>query len=318
MAKALVSDILTPENWQNYGVQRTKELSALFASGLVSSVPDIVLPVGGGTINMPFFNDLTGDAQNLSDSTPLEVNGIGTGKDVAVVVGRGNAWAVNDLAALLSGADPYKQILDLVASWWTRQLQKELVAMLDGAFSAATVASGLVSDVSGEADAADNSFNESTFIDATQLLGDAKDIVTAVVMHSAVESYLAKKKMIVYEETADKSPKIPTYLGKRVIVDDGVPVDSGVYTSYIFGPGAVGFAEDSIGDGDVETDRDILAGDTVAAMHRRFILHPRGIKWRGTAADAFPTRTELAVGTNWQRVYDVKKIRMIQFKHKII
>ncbi|MBS3953628.1 MAG: coat protein [Methylomicrobium sp.] len=315
MAKTLISDILKPENWNEYGVVRTAELSALFQSGIVSQIPDISLPSGGGTINLPYFNDLTGDAENLSDSTPLTVGNITTGKDVAAVIGRGRAFSVNDLAAVFSGADPAMAIIDLLAGYWARQMQKELIGTLGGAF-AATSMSGNVLDVSAGASEALRAINESTFIDATQLLGDAKDGVTAVAMHSATEAYLAKKQMIVYETTADKNVRIPTYLGKRVIVDDGLPVATGTYTTYLFAPGAVGFAEGTIGEQDLETDRDILAGDTVMTMRRRFMLHPRGIKWQGTPAAAFPSRAELAVGTNWARVFENKQIRIVQFKHK--
>lgn len=316
MAKTLISDILQPANWNDYGVMRTAELSALWQSGIVAAVPDITLPKGGGTVNMPFFNDLTGDAENLSDSSALTVGNIGTGKDVSVVVGRGRAFSVNDLAGVFAGADPAAAIIDLLAAYWARQMQKELVGLLGGAFAAASM-SGNVSDISAGASEAARAINQGTFIDAVQLLGDAKDGVSAIIMHSAVESYLAKQQMIVYETTADKAVRIPTYMGKRVIVDDGMPVTSGTYTSYIFAPGAVGFAEDTIGDQDLETDRDILAGDTVMTMRRRFILHPRGIKWQGTPAGAFPSRAELATGTNWARVFENKQIRIVQFKHKI-
>jgi hypothetical protein len=316
MSATRIADILKPQIWNAYGIQRTAELSALFQSGIVAAVAGITLPKGGGTINLPFFNDLTGDAENLSDSSPLTVGNIGTAQDIAAVIGRGRAFGVNDLAGVFSGADPAAAIMDLLAGYWARQLQAELIKVLTGAFAAASM-SGNVSDISGGASEAVRAINQNTFIDATQLLGDAKDSVTAIAMHSAVEAYLAKQQMIVYETTADKGERIATYLGKRVIVDDGMPVSSGTYTSYIFGPGAIGFAEDTIGEEDLETDRDILAGDTVMTMRRRFLLHPRGIKWTGTPAGAFPSRTELATGTNWTRVYENKQIRIVQFKHKI-
>jgi len=316
MAKTLVSDILTPANWAEYGVNRTAELSALWQSGIVASVPDITLPSGGGTVNMPFFNDLSGDMELLSDSSPLTVGNITATADVAAVIGRGRAFSVNDLAAALSGADPAMAILDLVAGYWARQQQKELVQILTGAFAAASM-SGNVSDVSGAGTEDTRTINDSTFIDATQKLGDAKDQVTAIVMHSAAEAYLAKKKALSYELDPTTSERITLYMNKRVIVDDGVPVAAGNYTTYIFGPGAVGYAEDTIGDEDIETDRDILAGDTVATFRRRFILHPRGVKWQGTPAGKFPSRAELAVGTNWLRVYENKQIRMVKFVHKV-
>ncbi|MFU8789279.1 MAG: major capsid protein [Methylobacter sp.] len=311
-----IANILTPEVWNQYGVHKTAELSALFQSGIVSSVSGLSLPNGGSTINMPFFNDLTGDAQVLSDTAPLETKNMGTGKDVAVVIGRGDAWSVNDLAGVFAGADPAKAIMDLLAAYWARQMQKELLNTLAGAFAAASM-SGNVADVSAGASEALRAFNANTFIDALQLLGDAKDAVSAVVMHSATEAYLAKQQLIAYETSADKSVRVPVYMGKRVIVDDNMPVDTGTYTSYIFGAGAIGFVEGTIGASDLETDRDILAGDTVFAMRRRFILHPRGIKWKGTPAGDYPNRAELATGTNWERVYQNKQIRVVQFKHKI-
>lgn len=316
MAVTRIADILTPDVWNEYGANRTAELSAFWQSGIVAGVPGVSLPSGGATINLPYFGDLTGDAENLDDATALTPGAITAGKQVAVVVGRGRAWGANDLAGVFSGADPAAAIIDRLATYWARQMQTELIKTLTGAFGAASM-SGNVSDISAGGTEAVRAFNASTFIDATQLLGDAKGDVMAVAMHSATEAYLAKQQLIVYETSADKSNRVAMYMGKRVIVDDGLPVDTGTYTSYIFGAGAVGYAEAAIGKGDMETDRDILAADDVIAMRRRFILHPKGVKWQGTPAGDFPTRTELATGTNWLRVFENKQIPIVQFKHKL-
>jgi len=316
MAKTLISDILKPDVWAEYGVVRTRELSAFMQSGIVTALPaGISLPQGGGTVNVPFFNDLTGDADNLSDSAALAVNNITTGKQVAVCVGRGKAWSVNDLAAVMSGADPFRAVIDLIAGFWARNQQRELIATLGGYFAAAGMAAN-VRDISGlSAGAA--VISASTVIDAAYLLGDAADQISAFGMHSATVAKLAKDQVIVYDKPAENTIGVPYYLGKRVIVDDGLPVASGVYTTYLFTQGAVGYAEDTIGAEDIETDRDILAGDTVAAMRRRFIIHPAGAKWVGSAAGAFPTRTELATGTNWNGVFPTKNVGIVQFKHKL-
>lgn len=316
MAKTLISDLLTPENWAEYRINPTAAKTAFWASGIIAALTGIVIPSGGGTVNMPFFNDITGDEENLEGSTALTVGNITAAKDVAAVIGRGRAFSVNDLAKALSGADPMRAIMELLDSYQMRQSQAELINMLNGAFAAASMA-GNVSDISAGASEALRAINQDTFIDAVQLLGDSKSAVSAIAMHSAVEAYLAKQQMIVYETTSDKSVRVPTYMNKRVMIDDGLPVATGTYSTYIFGEGAVGYQEDSLGDDDVETDRDILAGDTVATYRRRFILHPRGIKWVGTPAGDFPSRAELATGTNWERVYDNKQIRIVQFKHKI-
>lgn len=310
-----ISDIITPDVWRDYGANRVRELSALWASGLVSSIPGIEVPNGGATINIPHFNDLTGDAENLSDSSPLTPAGLNAGQQIAPVIGRGKAWAANDLAGVFAGKDPAKAIMDRIAAFWARQMQKELIQIATGVFGAATM-SGLVHDISAETGSAAVIGGE-TFVDATQKLGDAKGSVSNIAMHSAVEAKLAKDKLIVYETLDDKSDRVPFYMGKQVIVDDNMPVSTGVYTTYIFGQGVAGYSERAIGPSDIETDRDILAGDSVIAMRRRFLLHLMGTKWVGTPAGAFPSRAELAVGGNWERVYELKSIPMIAFKHKI-
>jgi hypothetical protein len=315
MAKTLISDILKPDVWQEYGAQRTMELSALWQSGIVATVLGITLPNGGGSVNLPFFNDLTGDPENLSDSAALTVNNIGASKDAAAVIGRGKAWGVNDLSAVLSGADPFKAVLDLVAGFWARAQQRELLNTLSGAFAAASM-SGNVHDISGGAGAA-AVIGGGSVIDAAYKLGDAADQIAAFAMHSATVQKLLKDELITFVQPSTQSMGIPYYMGKRVIVDDSMPVSSGVYTSYLFGPGAIGYAEDAIGPQDIETDRDILAGDTVATMRKRFMLHPRGIRWQGAPAGAFPSRAELATSTNWLRVFENKAIRIVQFKHKL-
>ncbi|CAI3212891.1 putative phage coat protein (fragment) [Clostridium neonatale] len=103
---------------------------------------------------------------------------------------------------------------------------------------------------------------------------------------------------------------------KRVIIDDSCPTSAGEYTTYLFGEGAIG-----LGNGGApvptETDRDSLAGDDILINRKHYILHPRGVKWIGSAAGSSPTNAELATGTNWSRVYEDKAIRMVKFVHKL-
>jgi hypothetical protein len=265
---------------------------------------------------MPYWTDLTGSDEVLSDQAALTPDKIGTGQDVAVILRRGKAWGANDLAANLAGDDPMRVIGDLVAGYWARRYQATLISLLKGVFASASM-SGNKLDISGLTGGAEK-ITASSFIDAVQLLGDAKDQLTAVVMHSAVEAALAKQNLIQYIQPSTASPQVPTYLGKRVIVDDGCPVATGVYTTYIFGAGAIAYGEGNpAGFVPTETDRDSLAGEDYLINRRTFILHPRGVKWVGTPSGAAPTNAELETGTNWVRVYDNKAIRMVAFIHKI-
>jgi len=321
MAATKISNIIIPEVFAPYVIERTSEVSNLIQSGIVIPDPEIdKLAKGGGKlINLPFYKDLTGDDEVLSDNTALSVNNISAGQDVAHLLMRGKAWGVNDLAKALSGDDPMKAIADLVANYWARQEQKALISILKGAFGAASM-SELVLDIA-EADVTANGaklLDAAAFIDAQGLLGDAQDKLTAVAVHSAVYNNWRKANLIDFLPASDNeaAAQIPYFLGKRVIVDDNLPVETVnggyKYTSFLFGEGAI-----ARGEGEapvpVETDRDSLAGEDILIHRRHFILHPRGIKFTAASvAGSSPVNTELANAANWERVYEVKNIRIVK------
>lgn len=314
MAKTKISDVIVPEVFNPYVVQRTMELSALYNSGIIANNPELdrLATSGGTTINMPYWEDLNGDDEVLSDNGALTPDKITAAQDVAVLLMRGKAWSSNDLAKALSGSDPMAAIGNLVAEYWARRMQHTLIKTLDGAFSATNMSNKIL-DITSKTGA--DKINGATFLDALQLMGDAKDKLTGVVMHSATETQLRKNNLIQTELDSNNQP-ISLFMNKIVIVDDGCPVDTGKYTTYLFGPGAVG-----LGNGaapvPTETDRDSLAGDDILINRKHFVLHPRGVRWVGSAAGSSPTNTELATGTNWSKVYEDKAIRMVKFVHKL-
>ena len=140
-------------------------------------------------------------------------------------------------------------------------------------------------------------------------------------MHSAVKSYLKKQNLITTQRDSN-SVEFETYQDRRVIVDDGCPYSGGVYTTYLFGNGAIAFGNGNpVGFVATEVDRDKKKGSGVDYLinRRTFILHPRGVQWTNSsrAAVESPTRAELANKANWKRVYEDKAIRLVAIKHKI-
>lgn len=326
MAPTRIADVIVPEVFNPYVVQRSTQLSALAQAGIISNNPelDVLATSGGRTINMPFWEDLVGDDEVLSDTTALTPQNITTDQDVAALLMRGKAWAANDLAAALAGEDPMGQIANLVASFWARKRQQVLLAMLTGVFASASMGTN-VHDVAttAEAPSATNSFTAETFIDAAGKLGDADEMLTAIAVHSATLRSLQKQDLIEFEQDS-QGARFQTYQGKFVIVDDSMPFVDVVgtptyreYTSFIFGQGAIG-----LGNGaapvPTETDRDSLAGDDILINRQHFLLHPRGVAWTGVPAGAAPSNAELGTGTNWLRVYDPKNIRIVAFKHQVL
>lgn len=316
-AKTQIADVIVPSVFNPYVIQRTAELSAMSQAGIISNNPelDALASAGGKLINMPYWNDLTGDDEVLSDTGALTPEKITAGQDIAALFMRGKAWSTNDLAKALAGSDPMAAIGDLVADYWARRRQALLFSMLKGVFAAASMSGNLLDVSALVGDLAKITGN--TFIDAVTKLGDAAGKITAVGMHSGTYASLQKQNLIEYVPTSDGKVNIPYYLTKRVIVDDGCPQAAGTYTTYLFGEGAIGLGNGSA-PVPTETDRDSLAGDDILINRQHFVLHPRGVAFQNAAVvGSSPTNAEAETAANWLRKYENKNIRIIKFVHKI-
>lgn len=331
MAITTLSEVIVPELFNPYVVNKTMELSALFQSGIVTNNAefDRLASEAAPIHNMPFFEDLKGDSEPVIEGSDLTADKITSNADVSTTIRRAKMWAATDLSAALAGSDPMAAIGDLVAGFWARDRQKELIAILNGVFGSYTDADSKtvtplashILDITTASSATAKKISASAFIDACQLLGDAQSELTAVAMHSATKAYLKKLNLIETERDSN-SVEFDTYQGRRVIVDDGCPVNNGTYTTYLFGNGAFAYGNGSpVGHVPTETDRDKKKGSGVDYLINRnaFILHPRGIKWTDTVRNKIetPTRTELSNAQNWLRVYEPKQIRMVAFKHQL-
>jgi hypothetical protein len=316
-----ISDVIVPELFNPYVVKRTNEKSALYQSGIVAPVAELAgqLNKGNRYFNMPFWKDLTGEDENLEDTQgwALTPDKIGTGQDMATQLFRGKSWSATDLAATLSGDDPMGAIGDLVAGYWVRRKQAALISTLKGAFKAieGTHVNNLAIEDGANATAA-NKADAGAIVDTISKLGDAHEALTGIVMHSVVYFNLVKQNLIETVRDAEGKVLYRTYLEKVVIVDDGVPVEAGAtsgfkYTSYLFGAGAIGYAEGAP-EVATETDRDKLAGEDILINRKHFVLHPRGIKFTNSnVAKVAPSNEELEMAANWSKVYEDKDIRMV-------
>jgi hypothetical protein len=332
MAITKISDVIVPELFNPYVINRTMELSAFFKSGIVVNSPefDRLASEAARTHNMPFFEDLQGDSEATLEDVKMTPNKIGSNKDVSTTILRQKMWGSTNLAAALAGADPAKAIGDLIAEYWARDMQRELFAILEGVFGTYTpegegaaaitpMKDHILDLTSSKGDA--QYISASAFIDASQLLGDAQGQLTGVGMHSATKAYL-KKRNLIETERDSTDVEFETYQGKRVTVDDGCPVADGVYTTYLFGAGAIAYGNGSpVGHVPTETDRDKQTGGGIDYIINRkaFILHPRGIAYTGKvrANVETPLRSELKMAQNWNPVYEPKQLRIVAIRHKL-
>jgi hypothetical protein len=338
MALVQISDIIEPRVFTAYLQKLTTQLSAFVQSGVIERSPlfDELLVGGGRTFDLPHYNDLADTEANVSTDDPVGADDavpekITTGREVAQRHNRNQVWSASDLASALAGNDPMEAIARRVAAYWVRQEQTYLIRSLQGVIldNIAADSGDMVHDIGAVGAAtitAANLFSAEAFIDAAQTMGDHSDAIVAVAMHSVVYTRAQKNNLIDFIPDARGETEIPTFLGRRVIVDDGIPTSTPdtqlEYSTYLFGEGA--FAQ-GIGSPrvPVEVNREPIAGRGGGQefLHSRveWLLHPRGFSWiAGSQVDSSPTNAELALAANWNRTFlstdDRKLIKLAELK----
>jgi hypothetical protein len=324
-----IADVVVPEIFTPYVQLLTEEKSRLIQSGALArdAAVDALLAGGGLTFNVPAFNDLDNDADRVSTDTPhSEFTGgvaepdpfkISTNTQIAVRLSRNGSWSSADLTAALAGADPMNAIASRVADYWNRRLQAIFVATWNGviADNVANDAGDYENDISGGAfiDGVTN-FSAEAFLDAAVTMGDSMEDLVMVMVHSVVFNRMQKNNLIDFIPDARGEVTIPTFLGRQVIIDDGMPNATSIYDSWLFGSGAsrLGATSPKVATA-VERREGAGNGGGQEILYNRntWAMHPVGHAYVGTAPNGGPTNAgtanNLAAATSWNRVFPERK-----------
>ncbi len=321
MAETKITDIIIPAVWTPYTQELLKTKITLVTSGIMVMDPmlDALATAGGKTINIPFFNDLTGSDEVLSDSGSLTAGKIDTAQQVAVLLQRGRAFGANELAGSLAGADPMAAIAGLVTGYWARRIQIIVMNVLTGVFAenidddSSTLVNDIsTEDVTGDPATAANYISADAVIDTQALLGDEQEVFTDIIMHSVVYTRLKANDLIDFEKESGNPKRMPLYMDLRVHIDDGVFNEGGTtsgtkYSTYICRPGALGLGN-GLAKTPIETDRNSLAGVDYLITRKHLIVHPGGFNFQSnTIAGETPTNAELAEIDQWSPVSESVK-----------
>lgn len=317
-----ISDVIVPEIFTPYIQQLTEEKSRIIQSGIMASDALVAsfLAGGGLTFNVPSFKDLDNDADNVStdnNASSSSPNKIGTAQEIGVRLSRNNSWSSMDLTAALAGADPMAAIASRVSDYWRRRLQAIVVATMNGviADNTANDAGDYSNDVSGAGYVAGvTDFSAEAFLDAAVTMGDSMEDLTGVMVHSIVYNRMQKNNLIDFIPDARGEVNIPTFLGREVIVDDGLPRTGNVYDTWLFGQGFLRFGNGAPAV-PTELDREPAAGDgggqDILHSRQEWAVHPTGHAYVGTPANGGPsnaaTANNLAAAGSWNRVYTERK-----------
>lgn len=332
MATTQLSDLaIDPQIVTENTIHNSLATNAFIESGVLRRDPvlDEFLsgPLGGKTIAPRFIGPLAQDDANISSdsptvkSTPKKITG---GKNVAVRQSLNQSWSAMDIVAALSGVDPVGVITQMTGAYWNGELTKRVLASLRGVVAMDLAGSKVLSlDISGESGKA-ALFNADAFIDAVGTLGDRAEQINAIAMHSVVYNTMLKQDLIEFIRNSEGRLIIPTYMGKRVVVDDAMTgiketkvegeapnqttTTTTKYYSFLFGEGAIALGVAG-GRTPFEVDRDPASGsgggEEIIYSRLEWVIHPQGFSF---AKDSTPTIAQLEDGTNWTMDFERKRI----------
>ena len=330
MATTKLSDIIDVTVFQDLAPVNSPEKTALFESGIVTrnALLDSLASAAGKKAELPFWKDLDGTEEvNYSNDDPADVAGaqkLTQGEQTTRKAFVNKGWSVTDLASEVAmGAKAMDHIRSRTDAYFTKQWQRRLIAASNGvlADNVANFASDMVVDVASESVAGQSAttlFNRDALTNAVYTMGDAANELSALAVHSKIMAQMVKNDDIVYMPDSQGNLVIPTYMGLRVIVDDGLTVTAGAtdgfkYTSIIFGAGAFGYGNGSA-DTPVEIEREASqangGGVETLWLRNTWILHPFGFEQVGNPSGASFTQAELATANVWNRVVDRKNVPM--------
>jgi len=330
MATTRLSDIIDVTIFRDLPQIEGPEKTRFFESGIITrnGLLDELANAPGKSIELPYWNDLDGSTEvnyssddPASSATPQKIT---QGEQTARKSFVNQGWQAADLASELAmGGTAMEAVRARTDRYFARQWQRRLIAATNGvlADNVENDSGDMVIDVAAEAtgdqDAATR-FNRDAFTEALYTAGDSAEMFTTIAVHSVVMAQMVKNNDIDFIPDSDGMATIPTYMGKRVIVDDGLTVTAGTtdgfkYNSVLFGPGAFGYGVGSPIT-PVAIDRNEEQGDgggiETLWVRNTWLLHPFGFQQTGTPDGVSFTQEELALAAQWDRVLPRKNVPM--------
>lgn len=347
MAVTRLSDAVIPAVYGTYTAINSPDRTAFFESGVVvrNAMLDTKADTGGQEIQVPFWRDLDASVEpNMSNDDPADMASpgkIGSGLQRARIAYLNQGYSAADLVAELAGSNPMERIRNRFGTYWQKQWQKRVIASALGvlADNAANDAGDMIYDGSALP------WSRKAFTSAVFTMGDAFENLSAIGVHSLVYKQMVDADDIDFVKDSAGLLSVPTFMGIRVVIDDGMPTTSVtgppagiVSTAILFGQGAFGYGEGTP-EMPVEIERQARAGNGggVETLWERktWLLHPFGFQFTGasiskranvngrtgatTTLDEFtPTLADLAKAANWDRVVDRKSVPLAALKIRAV
>ena len=207
----LLADIVKRNNLSTYVSEAIKERSLFIKSGAVVRNALLDAREGGTRIQVPEFNPVSPTEEVMDGTATWGTGGagyltpqkIGTGTQIASIIHRGFAYAVDDVAILAAGEDPMLHIRNQLADAINKLNSARLFEQLTGLFHTALNAHRLekqlgTNGATGEA----NYLTAATVAEARSKLGERGKELDILVVHPSVAYYLYQVGMLTFSTSA--------------------------------------------------------------------------------------------------------------------
>lgn len=312
-----LSDIIDPEVvGELVATQFPNELVLAQTGAMIVDENPNIKSEGGQRLLIPKWKLGNRTWQRLTDSTSLESRKIQAASGYGVVVRRGNAYAVRDLATIVSAQDPNLEISGSLSAEVAVNMQSTFFTVLEGAATA--LGTSNIFDATAETT---KTMTVENIVKAKAKLGDKQNTLSVLVCHSKQFSDLFLQGVVEYKNAQNQlglasiTGDLPTVAGLIIAVTDDVPVTAGspnTYDAFLLGKGALylGYQRDF----NFETDRDITAKLNIMSYDLHFLPMLNGTSYKD-GSPLNPADADLISSANWELFYDnaksVKAVKLI-------
>jgi hypothetical protein len=327
VATVMLSNAIIPVVYESYEVVNNPKLTAIFDSGICVPKQQLAAAFssGGTVFTVPAWGDIDRTVEpNYSTDNPATLAtplAIGTLEWNVRKANMNQIWSAADLVEELAGSDPMARIRARTDVYWLRRWQSRLLAACIGLYNSnVAVNSGdMTYDISagaGVTPTSNNTFSHTSFTGSIFTMGEHFGDINAIMVHPIVAQNMINQELIQFVQPEDVPIAIPYYAGKRVIIDEDMPIIPATgsggtlvpakYLSILFGTAAFGYAM-----GTPMVPVEVFRwpsqgnGGGVEELHERktLIMHPTGWSFNsatvsgGTSA----TNADLQLAANWTR-----------------
>jgi len=327
MATTRLSDVVVPEIVVPEIALQIKTKSAFVGTEAVFNDPilnNFASANFGSLIDTPKYNHITEDESNVSSDDPAAAatpEKASQAKIYSIKHVRNVGYSNADLVYALSQPDPSKVITDQLGTYWAKQIDKIAINSLHGVYADNVASNGgdmvydISDDVAGIPTDAEIVSGEA-LIRAAATNGDNMDAFVMIVMHSIVFANLQVRNLVITIPDSN-GVLVSTFMGKKVIVSDAMPVIAGTnrnsYVTALVGPGALRYGNGAPKT-PLEVYRDAAAGngEGVETLWSRnhFVMSPTNYSFDATYtfAGVSPTWGELRSEDAWVRTLERKQV----------